>query len=60
MKALHRTPIGSLGLGKFDQVDKHRIREWMNDRQQQCSPPPDIEQIQREVGWRIERAGSGR
>lgn len=60
MKALRRAPIDGIGLGKFDQADKHQVRDWMSERRLQSSPPPDIEQIQREVGWRVERTGSGR
>lgn len=31
--------------------DKQRIRDWLRHRRTANSPPPDIEQIRRELGW---------
>lgn len=41
-----------------DQSTKMLIRKWLKERQTASVPPPDIDQIRREMGWdqaRMER-----
>jgi hypothetical protein len=35
----------------FRKPSKEAIRRWLQQRQFQRTPVPDIEQIRREVGW---------
>lgn len=34
---------------------KEQVREWMNQRQAEHTPPPTPEQVRRELGWDMER-----
>ena len=34
-----------------NQPSKERIRAWLQQRWQDHEPPPDMEQIRRQLGW---------
>jgi hypothetical protein len=40
-------------MGRIKQPDKESVREWLRQRQMKSTPPPDIEQIRRELGWKL-------
>lgn len=42
----------------MDTPCKHSIRAWMQHRQRQQAPLPDIAQIRRELGWNRAHAGA--
>ncbi|MFC3107345.1 hypothetical protein ACFQAT_13745 [Undibacterium arcticum] len=35
----------------INQPSKMQVRDWLKHRQLKTEPPPDIEQIRRELGW---------
>jgi hypothetical protein len=35
------------------QPDKEKIREWLKSRRDRPEPLPNIEQIRRELGWKL-------
>jgi hypothetical protein len=32
---------------------KEQVRHWMNERSKERRPPPDANQIRRELGWNL-------
>jgi len=42
-------------MNKLDQPSKGQVREWLMQRRAKHDPPPDGEQIRRELGWRLVR-----
>jgi hypothetical protein len=40
-------------VNKIGQPSKEQIREWLTYRQANHEPPPDMEQIRRELGWNL-------
>lgn len=39
--------------------DKAQVRTWLSQRQLERTPPPDIAQIRRELGWGLIRSLPG-
>ncbi|WP_395407433.1 hypothetical protein ACHMW6_12635 [Pseudoduganella sp. UC29_106] len=37
------------------QPSKELVREWLQRRRAESSPPPSIEQVRRELGWKLEQ-----
>jgi hypothetical protein len=35
---------------------KELVREWLQRRRAQASPPPTMEQVRRELGWKLEES----
>lgn len=40
-------------MDKFIQPSKASVRDWLQRRQRNHVPPPDIAQIRRELGWAL-------
>lgn len=40
-------------MNRITQPDKEAVREWLKQRRTTSTPPPDNEQIRRELGWRL-------
>ena len=40
-------------MNRITQPDKETVREWLKQRQTNSTPPPDNEQIRRELGWKL-------
>ena len=43
-------------MSKLKQPSKESVRVWLTARIAQHRPPPDPEQIRRELGWELVRA----
>ena len=40
--------------------DKETVRRWLEHRQREHKPPPDLRQIRRELGWGLNSASRAR
>lgn len=40
-------------MGRITQPDKKSVRDWLAQRQVKSTPLPDLEQIRRELGWKL-------
>ncbi|CAN5408351.1 hypothetical protein BH11PSE11_BH11PSE11_00020 [soil metagenome] len=40
-------------MNRIDQPSKQQVREWLSQRREAHTPPPDIAQIRRELGWNL-------
>lgn len=40
-------------MDRISQPSKEHVREWLRERQEEHTPPPDAAQIRRELGWRL-------
>jgi hypothetical protein len=38
------------------QPSKELVREWLQRRRAQSTPPPTMEQVRRELGWKLEES----
>jgi hypothetical protein len=38
---------------KLQHPSKEQVREFMKHRQEEHSPPPDIKEIRRQLGWNL-------
>lgn len=38
---------------------KEEVRVWMQQRRSEKTPPPNIEQIRRELGWKLTMSQAG-
>jgi hypothetical protein len=47
-------------MSRQNQPSKESVRQWLRERLAQRRPPPDPEQIRRELGWDLVRPPAAR